>query len=175
VIDDEDPLPSITISDVSHAEGNSGTTNFVFSVDLSNPSRHAVSVNFTTVDGTATSPSDVRKPAVFPPAVRAGRNAPEVPVNGDTTVEPDETFSVVLSNAVNATIGDGTGVGTTATTTWHRPHVVRIDVDRARNRTDGNACEEGGGVRAAAVGLTKFTGANLVSLSSSGCELEDRS
>lgn len=33
-------------------------------------------------------------------------------MNGDTTVEPDETFSVVLSNAVNATIGDGTGVGT---------------------------------------------------------------
>ena len=30
-------------------------------------------------------------------------------------------------------------------------------------------------MRAAAVGLTKFTGANLVSLSSSGCELEDRS
>ena len=58
MIDDDDPLPSITISDVCHAEGNSGTTNFVFSVDLSNPSRHAVSVNFTTVDGTATSPSD---------------------------------------------------------------------------------------------------------------------
>ena len=33
-------------------------------------------------------------------------------VNGDTTYETDETFTVHLSNAVNATISDATGVGT---------------------------------------------------------------
>ena len=35
-----------------------------------------------------------------------------VPVNGDTTVEPDETFFVNLSSPTNATIGDGQGLGT---------------------------------------------------------------
>jgi murein DD-endopeptidase MepM/ murein hydrolase activator NlpD len=33
-------------------------------------------------------------------------------LNGDTTVEPTETFNVTLSGAVNATITDSTGVGT---------------------------------------------------------------
>ena len=35
-----------------------------------------------------------------------------VDVIGDRSPEPDETFSVDLSNAVNATLGDPTGVGT---------------------------------------------------------------
>ena len=35
----------------------------------------------------------------------------DVTVQGDTVVEPDEGFSVDLSNAVNATILDGTGAG----------------------------------------------------------------
>jgi hypothetical protein len=35
-----------------------------------------------------------------------------VAINGDTEIEPDETFDVILSNAVNATIADNQGVGT---------------------------------------------------------------
>lgn len=35
-----------------------------------------------------------------------------VTVTGDLLVEPDETFTVVLSAPVNASILDGTGVGT---------------------------------------------------------------
>jgi hypothetical protein len=33
-------------------------------------------------------------------------------VNGDTTIEQDETFTVVLSSLVNATIASGTGTQT---------------------------------------------------------------
>jgi hypothetical protein len=33
-------------------------------------------------------------------------------VNGDTTVEPDETFTVNLSNVTGATVSDGQGIGT---------------------------------------------------------------
>src|SRR6185436_18353708 len=36
----------------------------------------------------------------------------EVTVNGDTTVEPDETFTVNLSGAMGATISDSQGLGT---------------------------------------------------------------
>src|SRR5205085_10148517 len=35
-----------------------------------------------------------------------------VPVAGDTTLEPNETFTVNLSSPVNATIANGTGTGT---------------------------------------------------------------
>ena len=33
-------------------------------------------------------------------------------VTGDIEFEPDENFTLVLSNPVNASISDGTGVGT---------------------------------------------------------------
>ena len=36
----------------------------------------------------------------------------QVPVFGDQIVEADETFGVVLSSAVDATIFDGVGIGT---------------------------------------------------------------
>jgi len=36
----------------------------------------------------------------------------EVAVNGDTTIEPDETFQVQLSSPVGATLLKGTGTAT---------------------------------------------------------------
>ena len=35
-----------------------------------------------------------------------------ITINGDNIIESDETFKVTLSNAVNATIADATGIGT---------------------------------------------------------------
>ena len=35
-----------------------------------------------------------------------------ITINGDTTVEPNENFTVTLSNPTNATIADGTATGT---------------------------------------------------------------
>ncbi|HXG09537.1 MAG TPA: Calx-beta domain-containing protein, partial [Gemmataceae bacterium] len=55
---DDDPTPGITINDVSANEGNSGTTPFVFTVSLSNPSSQPITVQFATANGTATAPSD---------------------------------------------------------------------------------------------------------------------
>ena len=45
--------PSITISDLSANEGNSGTTPFNFTVTLSAASNVNVTVNYATADGTA--------------------------------------------------------------------------------------------------------------------------
>ena len=45
---DDDPPPSISINDVSHPEGNSGTTPFVFTVSLSTASGLPASVNWAT-------------------------------------------------------------------------------------------------------------------------------
>ena len=43
--DDTAPLPNLTINDVQLAEGNSGATNAVFTVQLSSPSASPVSVS----------------------------------------------------------------------------------------------------------------------------------
>ena len=52
------PTPvSVSIGDVMLAEGNSGNTMFAFPVTLSAPTDHAVSVTFSTADGTATAES----------------------------------------------------------------------------------------------------------------------
>ena len=52
-IQDDDAEPKINIGDVAVQEGNTGETNFVFSVSLTRPSSAAVSVHWTTQDGTA--------------------------------------------------------------------------------------------------------------------------
>jgi hypothetical protein len=54
----DDPLPSLSISDVSVAEGNTGTTSAVFTVTLTGPTSQTATVSFQTADGTATAGSD---------------------------------------------------------------------------------------------------------------------
>src|SRR3954447_20726890 len=49
---------SMSINDVSQPEGNSGTTNFTFTVTLSPVAADTETVHFATADGTATAPSD---------------------------------------------------------------------------------------------------------------------
>jgi len=107
-------LPTLAIDDVTLAEGNSGTTAFVFTVTLSAPSSASVTVNAQTVADTAASPSDFTAiPTTlmtFPP--QSTRQTLTVLVNGDAQNESDERFFVTLSAAANATIADGQGVGT---------------------------------------------------------------
>src|SRR5262249_22227563 len=57
-IQDDDPLPSLSIGDRSVAEGNGSTTHAVFTVSLSGASGQTVTVAAQTADGTATAGSD---------------------------------------------------------------------------------------------------------------------
>jgi hypothetical protein len=113
-IRNDDAQPSISINDVSQVEGNSGTTSFVFTASLSNPSSQTVTVNYSTADGTATVASGDYANAAGSLTFAPGQTSQtvSVAVNGDVTFEPDETFSVNLSGAVNATLADATGLGT---------------------------------------------------------------
>ncbi len=105
---------SLTINDVTLSEGNAGTTNFNFTITRSN-NTGASSVVVNTSNGTATAGSDFTAVTSQTVNFTAGGSLTAtvtVPVSGDTTVEGNETFSVVLSSPVNATISDGTGAGT---------------------------------------------------------------
>src|SRR5262249_40580046 len=107
------PLPTLSINNVTVTEGNSGTTNAVFTVSLSAASSNAVTVAYATANGTATAGSDyVGASGVLTFAAGTTSKMVTVTVNGDTTVEPNETFAVNLSSPVNATIADAQGVGT---------------------------------------------------------------
>ena len=111
---DMEPLPRITIDDVTHAEGNSGTTDYTFTISLSAASDQIVSVDYATGDVSATQPSDYTQLTTTTLTFNPGETSKQVTVtvNGDTTVEPDETFTLNLSNAVNGTITDASGTGT---------------------------------------------------------------
>jgi CSLREA domain-containing protein len=106
--------PSFSINDVSHNEGDSGTTSFTFTVTKTGATAFGASVDYATADGTATAPSDYT--ALPPTTLNFGSNETTkqitVLVNGDTSVEPNEAFTVHLSNAVNASIADADGTGT---------------------------------------------------------------
>jgi hypothetical protein len=118
IVNDDPPVitpPSrISIGDVSMAEGNAGQTAFRFNVALDVPQSAPVTVDFATANGTATAPGDYAA-TTGTVTFAAGETAKTVTVqvNGDTTVEPNETFNVNLTSAGgNATIADATRVGT---------------------------------------------------------------
>jgi len=107
--------PNLTISDVTVTEGNSGTTTASFTVTLSAPAQGTdVTFDIATQNNTALSGSDYVARTLTNQVIPAGQTSYsfDVTVNGDTTVEPDETFFVNVTNAVGATVTDGQGVGT---------------------------------------------------------------
>jgi hypothetical protein len=106
-------LPSLTIDDVQVGEGNGGTTEAVFTVHLSAASAQAVTVGYATAGGTATSGADfMASSGTLSIAAGAISATITVPVVGDLLDEPNETFTVTLSNASGATIADGQATGT---------------------------------------------------------------
>jgi uncharacterized repeat protein (TIGR01451 family) len=112
------PTPSLSINDVTQAEGDAGTTNFNFTVSLSSPAQ-AGGVSFTvnTADGTtnpATAGSDYVAIVNGAGSIPQGSSSTQVTVqvNGDTTVEPNETFFVNITGVTGAGVTDAQGLGT---------------------------------------------------------------
>lgn len=104
----------LTITGVSLPEGNSGTTSFNFLANLNVASPADVTFSANTADGSATAPSDYAALLNAPFTITAGLLTTNVTVlvNGDTTSEPDETFSVTLSNVIGASSGILVATGT---------------------------------------------------------------
>ncbi|MBL7781939.1 MAG: choice-of-anchor D domain-containing protein [Saprospiraceae bacterium] len=110
-------IPCVTINDVSIAEGNSGTTNLVFTATLTNAASGAFTVNYATANNTATTANSdyVSASGMLNFAGTNGETKTiTVVLNGDVTSETDETFFVNLTNAsnINVRIFDAQGIGT---------------------------------------------------------------
>ncbi|MCP3912131.1 MAG: hypothetical protein GY713_14375, partial [Actinomycetia bacterium] len=101
----------LSIDDVIRAE-DAGPARFT--VSLSHAPAGSVSVDYATADGSATAGSDYTQVTAttltFDPSETS--KTLDVTLTDDATDEPDETFTVDLSNPVNGRIADGSGEGT---------------------------------------------------------------
>lgn len=108
-----EPEPTVAIEDAARTEGDSGSSNMSFDVTRSGTTTGAVTVGYTTANGTAESGSDyttTNGTVTF----NGGETAKTVtvPVLGDTVDESNETFSVTLNDPTDATLGDAQATGT---------------------------------------------------------------
>ncbi|MCK0505414.1 Calx-beta domain-containing protein, partial [Aromatoleum anaerobium] len=112
ILDDDagasaEPVISIAPAEVQESNGGFGPT-MEFVVTLSAPSTEPVRVNYTTVDGSATTDSDYRATSgtlTFAPGQTSAAIA--VATLGDIIKEPDETFTLRLSAPQNAALAGG--------------------------------------------------------------------
>ena len=109
----------ISIGDVTQNEGNSGTTNFIFTVSVDDGAVALQQIDFeydTFPSGAnpATPGDDYVSVSNGSGSIAAGATSTtiSVTVNGDTDLEQAETFSVEINNIDNADAGDDTAVGT---------------------------------------------------------------
>jgi hypothetical protein len=108
-------LPALTITNAGVLEGAAGTTTAAaFRVMLSVASAGAVTVDYATANGTATTNNNDYQPAAGTLTIPPGTVSTQlfVAVNGDSTLEPDETFVVNLGNVSGATLGNMQATGT---------------------------------------------------------------
>ena len=124
----DDAPPALSIGDAVVAEGDSGTAGASFAVTLSAPSGVTTFVNYATADGTATAANHDYVPGsgtlILTPGVTTA--VVTVPVAGDTTVEPTETFFVDLSAPVGAALYDARGQGSIVNDDGRRPLCIPI-------------------------------------------------
>jgi len=108
------PPPVLSVNDVAIIEGNSGTGSLLFTVQLSQAdNQNIIAVNYATANGSAMAGSDYTAASgtlTFP--MGSTTQTVAVTIMGDTAAETDETFSLNLTNPVNATIARATAVGT---------------------------------------------------------------
>jgi hypothetical protein len=110
---DNDAAPSISVGDGTVTEGNTGTKNALFTLTLSAASEKTIKVTFSTADGSALAGQDYvaksMRNTVLPGLLTKNVG---VQIIGDTIPEPQETFTVTITLPLNATVLDGSGVGT---------------------------------------------------------------
>jgi serine protease len=99
---DPETAPLLSINDIQVAEGDAGSSDVTFFVDLGHYPTTDVFVDIATAPGTATPGVDYQSLSLPNFKIPAGTGAATftVRINGDTQVEGNETFIVELSNPV---------------------------------------------------------------------------
>jgi hypothetical protein len=113
ILNDDAPA-YLTVGNVSVTEGNGGTTTATFTITRSGNLNGESTVKYKTSGGTAIAGTDYTAVALNSVTFAAGETTKTVSVDvtGDTTLEKNETFNLVLSAATGATISDASGSAT---------------------------------------------------------------
>ena len=121
--------PTLSITDVTQAEGQSGTTTFTFTVSLDSPAgAGGVTFDIATANDSATAGSDYVARSLTSQTIAQGASSYSfgVDVNGDMSPEPNDTFFVTVSNITGATPGDVQGLGTIQNDDFSLTHIHDI-------------------------------------------------
>ena len=104
---------ALSINDVAVSEGNGGTTLATFTISLSATQASPVTFDVATENGTAVAGSDYVAKTSAGLSIPAGQTSANfsVSVNGDATVEGNETFVAELRNVAGAPVAKGRGQG----------------------------------------------------------------
>ena len=113
-----DPVPKLSIGNVTVRQGPAGTSKATFTVTLSGATTKATTVSYRTADGTASLADHDYQAAAgmlsFAPGVT--KKTITVLVNADPTSEPPEAFQLRLSNPIGATLSRTAGTATIVNT-----------------------------------------------------------
>src|SRR5262249_50492706 len=108
--------PTLSINDISANERYSGSPTFTFTVSLTAPAGVGVAIfdkaiqnNSTTTTNNKYVVNSLRRQTIPQGQMTYTFS---VMVNGDTIVEPNETFFVNVTNVTGANVADGQGAGT---------------------------------------------------------------
>jgi hypothetical protein len=127
-----DSVPMVSIGNASVVEGNARARQMKLTVSLSKPYAEPVKVAYATLAHTATAGSDfVAKSGVLTIPARGTSGVVTIEVKGDRIAEPQETFTVVLSNQENAKRWRTTGIGTIINDDSPTDPAVRVSIGSA--------------------------------------------
>ncbi|CCI16601.1 hypothetical protein MICAF_2090001 [Microcystis aeruginosa PCC 9807] len=113
-----DDFSQLSINNITVVEGLDN--NAILTVTVDNPNPQPISFNYTTAPIDATADVDyTSKTGTITIAANTSTATISIPILNDNLNEPDEIFTVTLSNAVNATINPEGGIGEVIITdTW---------------------------------------------------------
>jgi hypothetical protein len=137
---DDDSRPTISIDNLSQNEGNSGTTPYIFTANLSNASTETITVSYATSDGSATLANRDYASASGTLTFNPGDLSQKITIlaNGDTDFEPDETFNVTLGTVTKATTSAAAGVGKGTLLNDDNAPRPTIRIDSGVTQNEGN-------------------------------------
>ncbi|WP_272481071.1 beta strand repeat-containing protein, partial [Microcystis aeruginosa] len=116
--DDTTVTSQLSINDITVVEGKDN--NAILTVTVDNPNPQPITFNYTTAPINATANVDyTSKTGTITIAANTSTATISIPILNDNLNEPDEAFTVTLSNPVNATINPEGGIGEVIITdTW---------------------------------------------------------
>ena len=133
-IRDDDGVPRVFIADTTVNEDDGPA---IFTVTLSHPSSQPVTVKYNTADGTAEDPDDYAPDLVRTLTIPATFTGGEISVfiADDDEGEATETFTITLTDPVNAVIAEGAGTAV--------GYIVDDEGQPRLTVSDAEECEDG--------------------------------